>query len=168
MNLPRQLKDMNVFQEGASFVGQSKSLTRPKLALATEDYRGGGMGGPVKLDLGLQALEAEHTYGGAIPEILRRFGEPRVGGVGLRFALAYQNDATGLYDDVQITLRGRHEEIDFGSDEVGSASEFKVKTTCSYYKETRNGVVELEIDLLAQIFLVGGVDRWAELRRITR
>lgn len=168
MNLPRQLKDMNVFQDGPGFAGECKTFTRPKLAIATEDYRGGGMGGPVKLDLGLQALEAEHAYGGMIPAIRRRFGETRIDGVGLRFAAAYQNDATGAWDDVQINLRGRHEELDPGSDEVGSATEFKVKTACTYYKETINGVIELEVDFLAQIFRVGGIDRWAELRRITR
>lgn len=168
MNLPSVLKDMNVFQEGASFVGLSKTLTRPKLAINTESWRGGGLGGPVKLDTGLQELEAEHTYGAAISAITNRFGESRINGVGLRFALAYENQATGRWDDVQITLRGRHEEIDPGSDEVGSASEFKVKTACTYYRETINGVVVLEIDFLASIFRVGGIDRWAEQRRITR
>lgn len=168
MNLPSQLMEMNAFQEGASFVGLCKAFTRPKLALATEPWRGGGLGGPIKIATGLQEMEAEHTYGAAIPAITRRFGETRVNGVGLRFALAYENQATGTYDDVQITLRGRHEEIDQGSDELGSPKDWKVKTACTYYRETINGVVELEIDFLARIFLVGGVDRWAELRRITR
>ena len=168
MNLPSVLKDLNVFQEGASFVGLAKTLTRPKLAINTESWRGGGLGGPVKLDLGLQELEAEHTYGSAISAITRRFGETRINGVGLRFALAYENQATGRYDDVQITMRGRHEEIDPGSDEVGSMGEYKAKTACTYYRETINGVIELEVDFLASIFRVGGIGRWAELRRITR
>lgn len=166
MNLPRKLKDMNVFQDGRSFLGESKVFTRPKLVLATEEYRGAGLGGPVKIATGLGALDAEHTYGGEIPAITRRFGDPTLDGVQLRFAGAYQNDATGAYDDVQIILRGRHEELDAGNDEPGSDTEFKVKSSCVYYKQIRNGVTEVEVDLLGRRFIVFGADRWAEIRGI--
>lgn len=166
MNLPRKIKDMNLFQDGESFLGENKVFTRPKLALATEDYRGGGLGAPIKIATGLQALECEHTYGGEIPAIKRRFGDPTLDGVQFRFAGAYQNEATGAYDDVQIIIRGRHEELDAGNDEPGSDTEFKVKTSCVYYKEMRNGETEIEVDILGRRFIVFGVDRWAEIRSI--
>ena len=63
-------------------------------------------------------------------------------------------------------VRGRHIEIDAGTDEVGAKSGTKYKTACTYYKQTRNGRVEFEIDMIAGTFLVDGVDRRAELRRI--
>ena len=53
-----------------------------------------------------------------------------------------------------------------GGDEVGEDTEVTYKTTCVYYKQTRNGVVEFEIDVLNKVFIVGGVDRMAEERRI--
>lgn len=166
MQLPRKLKDMNVFQDGQSFLGECKSLVRPKLVLQTEDYRAGGLGGPVKLDLGIQALEAEHTYGGVIPAIQRSFGAARLDSVQLRFAGAYQREDTGRYDEVQIVMGGRHEELDAGTDAVGEDGEFKVKTAVVYYKETVNGEVILEVDILGRVLRVGGVDRWAEARSI--
>jgi len=166
MQLPRQLKDMNVFNAANSFAGQAMKFTRPKLVIKTEDYRGAGMLGTVKLDMGLEAIEVEHEYGGDMPELNREFGTTDIDGSQLRFAGAYQNDSTGRYDDVQIVVRGRHLESEAGTAEVGATSGTKYKTACTYYKQTRNGRVEFEIDMIAGTFLVDGVDRRAELRRI--
>lgn len=168
MNLPRTLRDMNVFGDGESFLGESLTFTRPKLAEKLEEYRGAGMPGPVDLAMGLEKLEATHKYGGDMPSLNKGFGETAIDANQLRFAGAYQNHATGAYDDVQIVVRGRHVEIDAGDDEVGSKSGTTYKTSCSYYKQTRNGVVEFEIDMIGGVFNVYGVDRMAEIRAITR
>lgn len=165
--LPRQLKDMNVFSESESFAGHCQTFTRPKLAMKLEEYRGGGMPGAVDLQLGIEKLEVTHKYGGDMPSLNRGFGAAQIDASQLRFAGAYQNDETGGYDDVQIVVRGRHVEIDPGDDEVGSKSGTTYKTSCTYYKQTRNGVVEFEIDMLGNVFSVYGVDRLAEVRRIT-
>ena len=167
MKLPRQLKDMNVFSAANSFAGECLSFTRPKLAIKTEGYRAGGMLGEVMLDMGLEPLEVSAKFGGEIPELNRQFGANQLDAVQLRFAGAYQNDETGGYDDVQIVVRGRFTEIDSGDDEIGSKSGTTYKGSLVYYKQTRNGVVEFEIDMLAGKFVVDGVDRWAELRSIT-
>lgn len=168
MNLPRQLKDMNVFGDGQSFLGEALTFTRPKLAMKLEEYRGGGMLGGVQIQMGLEALECTHKYGGDIPALGAGFGSNRLDESQLRFAGAYQNDATGGIDDVQIIVRGRHVEVDAGDDEIGSKSGTTYKTACVYYKQTRNGRVEFEIDMTAGVLIVDGVDRWAEIRAVTR
>jgi P2 family phage contractile tail tube protein len=168
MNLPRQLMDMNTFGGGQSFLGECLSFTRPKIALAMEEYRGGGMPGPVKLAVGLQGIEVTHKYGGDMPALNSEFGAAEVDASQLRWVGSYQNQATGELDNVEVVVRGRHEEIDTGDDEVGSKSGTTYKTTCSYYKQVRNGVVEFEIDMLGAVFIVNGVDRWADIRAHTR
>lgn len=165
MKLPRQLKDMNMFGASTTFRGQCTAFTRPKLALKTETHRGAGMLGEVKLNMGLEALEVTHKYGGDIPELNREFGANDADASQLRFVGAYQNDENASLDTVEIVIRGRHEEIDAGDDEIGSKSGTTYKTACVYYKQTRNGVVEFEIDMLAGVFIVGGVDRWAQIRQ---
>lgn len=168
MKLPRQLKDFNVFGGGGqSFIGECQSFTRPKLAMKLEESRQGGMLGAVDLQMGLEKLEVTHKYGGDMPALDAEFGAASIDASQLRFAGAYQNDESGALDDVQITVRGRHVEIDAGDDEVGSKSGTAYKTTCVYYKQVRNGTVEFEIDMLAGVFNVHGVDRWAEIRAIT-
>lgn len=166
MNLPRKLKDMVVHGDGEAFYGDAKTFTRPPLELEGEDWKGSGMIAPVKIFNGLQALEVEHTYGGEIPALNRTFGEHRVDASQLRFTGAYRNEANGAYDHVEIVVRGRTYGIDAGGDEVGGDTEVSYKTTCVYYKQIRNGRVEFEIDVMNKVFMVYGVDRMAEERRI--
>jgi hypothetical protein len=66
---------------------------------------------------------------------------------------------------VEIVVRGRHSEIDFGSAKAGEDTEFKVKTACSYYKLSINGATVIEIDLLNMVEVIDGTDRLAAQRR---
>lgn len=166
MKLPRKLKDMVVHGNGESFMGECKTFTRPTLEMEGEDWKGGGMLAPVKIFNGLAALEVEHTYGGEIPSLNATFGEQALDATQLRFTGAYQNEGTGQYDHVEITVRGRTYSIDAGGDEVGGDTEVTYKTACVYYKQTRNGRVEFEVDVMNKVFVVAGVDRMAEERAI--
>ncbi|ENU4318232.1 phage major tail tube protein [Acinetobacter baumannii] len=166
MALPRKLKNMNLFNEGNSYLGEIKTVVLPKLARKTEDYRGGGMNGTVKTDLGMSddGLVLESTYGGLELLTLRQFGLEKVDGVYMRFAGAYQRDDTGEVDAVEVVVKGRHEEIDGGESTPGEDTEHKVVTNCVYYKLTVNGVVEAEIDILGFKEIIGGVDRLEKQR----
>jgi P2 family phage contractile tail tube protein len=166
MAMPRKLKNMNLFNEGNSHVGVAKTVTLPKLGRKMEGFRGAGMNGTAKADMGLSddGLQLEHTYGGLDLISIRQFGISKADGVGLRFVGAYQRDDTGEVDAVEIVVRGRHEEIDMGNAEPGADTEHKVVTPLTYYKLTVNGTVEVEIDLLNFVETIDGVDRLAEQR----
>lgn len=165
MALPRKLKNLNLFGDGESYLGQVLSVKLPTLTRSMEDYRGGGMSGPVKIDNGQEALELESKFGGLMRSVLRQYGVTRHDGVQLRFAGAYQRDDTGAVDAVEVVVRGRHSEIDLGDAKPGDDTEFTVKTAVSYYKLIINGFTEIEIDLVNMIEIVAGVDRLAEQRR---
>lgn len=167
MALPRKLKNMNLFNDGNSYLGLSKNVTLPVLGRKMESYRGGGMNGPVKVDHGMSddGIQLEWTLGGLDLTVLRQFGIPKAGGVLLRFAGTYQQDDTAEVVAVEVVVRGRHEEIDMGDAESGEDTEHSITTTCTYYKLTVNGTTEVEIDLLNMVEIVGGDDRLAEQRR---
>lgn len=164
--LPPKLKKMDLFNEGQSYVGEIVSVTLPKLTRKFEEWRGGGMDSAVKIDMGGEPLEMEFTLGSPMRDVLRQFGMVGVAAAFLRFAGVYQNDADGSLTLVEITVRGRHEEIDFGEQKVGESGEFKVKSALAYYRLDWDGVTEIEIDILNDIYLVGGVDRRAEIRAL--
>ncbi|MBO1564179.1 phage major tail tube protein, partial [Yersinia pseudotuberculosis] len=106
--LPRKLKFLNVFNDGNSYQGVVESITLPKLNRKFEDFRGGGMNGSAKVDLGLAdgALDVDWTLGGIESEIYKQWGVTKVDGVLLRFAGSYQRDDTGETHAVEIVLRG--------------------------------------------------------------
>lgn len=163
MALPKKLKDMNLFSEGNEFKGIATSVTLPKLTRKLEDYRGAGMDGTVKLDMGAEALEMEFTLGGPEISILRQYALPGLAGTYLRFAGAWQNEGTGAVTIAEVTVRGRYEEMDFGELKVGEGGEFKCKFVPVFYRLDWNGQELIVIDVLNGVLRVGGVDRRAAI-----
>lgn len=164
--LPSTLKNMTLFGDGESWAGKVPECNIPKLARKMEAYRGGGMAGEVDIDLGQEKIEFEWSAAELLETALKGYGAATVDGVQLRFVGAFQSDTTGTYDGWEVVVRGRHSEIDPGAQKVGSITEAKFKTSCSYYKLSKNDAALIEIDLINMVFKVGGVDRLAEERRI--
>ncbi|MFT4454978.1 phage major tail tube protein [Pseudomonas sp. RTCS2] len=167
MALPKKLKHLNLFNDGNSYLGVAKSVTLPKLGRKFEAYRGGGMDGPVKVDLGHSddGLQLEWTLGGWDLIALRQFGAVKADGVQLRFTASVQRDDTAEVSAVEIVTRGRHEELDFGDAEPGEDTEHKINTALTYYKLTVDGEDIVEIDLLNFIYVVNGKDLLEEHRK---
>jgi uncharacterized protein len=160
MAMPRKLKNLNLFNDGNSYLGVAKSVTLPALARKMESYRGGGMNGPVKADLGFSddGIQFEWKTGGIDLISLRQFGTVNASGVALRFSGPYQQDDTGEVSNVEVVVRGRHETIEMGDAQPGEDTEHSMTTTCTYYKLTVDGEEVIEIDLLNFVEKVNGVD----------
>ncbi|WP_374248059.1 phage major tail tube protein [Thermomonas sp.] len=164
MALPRKLKNLNLFNDGQTYIGQVGEVTLPKLTRKMEDWRGGGMNAPIKIDQGMEGLEFEVVCGGLMRDVFAQFGIARHDGVMLRFAGAYQRDDTGQVDAVEVVVRGRHEEIEAGKAKAGDDTEFKFKTVASYYKLSVNGQTLVEIDIPNFVEVIDGVDRMMQQR----
>ncbi|MBC3258054.1 phage major tail tube protein [Pseudomonas paralactis] len=160
MAMPRKLKNLNLFNDGNSYLGLVKSLALPALGRKMEGYRGGGMNGPVKADLGMSddGIQFEWKTGGLDLISLRQFGAVNASSVALRFSGPYQQDDTGEVSNVEVVVRGRHEAIEMGDAQPGEDTEHSMTTTCSYYKLTVDGEEIIEIDLLNFVEKVNGVD----------
>ena len=165
MSLPRVLKNFIVFNDGNAYLGEVPEATPPKLGRKMEEYRAGGMNGPISIDLGMEAMEFEWTSAGYMRSLLLQWGTPTHDGVLLRFVGAIQADDVAEVQAVEIVMRGRHKEIDSGSAKAGEKTEIKVKSTLSYYKLTIDGEVLIEIDFVNMIEVVGGIDRMAQIRQ---
>lgn len=164
MGLPAKLKNMNLFLDGTGHLGQVTEVTLPKLALKMEEYRGGGMLGPVMIDQGLDKLEVEFTLGGLLFTAMRQFGATRHDAALVRFAGAFQDEATGAVTALEVVARGRYSEFDWGNAKPGNDTEHKCKLVASYVRIDVAGQTWLEVDLLNAVFIVDGVDRYAEIR----
>ncbi|MFN3944608.1 MAG: phage major tail tube protein [Allosphingosinicella sp.] len=165
MGLPRILKHQMLFHNGIAYVGDVPSVTLPKLTRKLEGWRGGGMDGQVKIDLGMgDDLDLEFTSGGPLRQALREYGGSLTGTM-LRFAGSYQRDDDGSIDAIEVMVRGRFEEIDMGEAKPGEAGEFKYKVACAFYELRWNGVEEIHIDVPGMVCRVGRVDRLVEHRQ---
>lgn len=164
MGFPSKLKNLNLFLDGISHLGVVDEFTLPKIALKTDEWRGGGMLGPVMIDNGLDKIEPEFTLGGISALAIARFGATRHDAALIRFAGAYQDDSSGAVKAVEIVTRGRYTELDWGGAKAGGETAHKYKCAASYYKQTVDGIDWLEIDLVGGTFIVFGQDRYADIR----
>ena len=165
MALPNTLKNFNAFNDGKSFMGIIEEIKLPKLSRKMEDYRGGGMDGPVDIDVGQEKLEIEQICGGFVLDAYKSFGITKISGVMIRFAGAYQRDDTAEVQAVEVIVRGRHKEIDPGDAKGGDKGKTTIKSSLTYYKLVVDGKDVIEIDLLAFVFKVDGKDMYEAQRK---
>lgn len=166
MALPNQLKNFNAYADGNSLMGVIEEVVLPKLTRKMESFQGGGMVAPIDIDHGLEKLELElNCAGGYVLEFIKQFGLGKVGGAMVRYAGAYQRDDTGDVVAVEVVTRGRYSEIDFGNAKVGDKSTVKARVSLSYYKLVVDGQTVIEIDALAMVYIVNGVDMLADQRK---
>lgn len=165
MALPSVLKNFAAFNDGVSYIGIIETIKLPKLSRKMDEFRGGGMDGPVDIDLGQEKLEIEQECAGFVVEAYKAYGCTKIAGKMIRYAGAYQRDDTGDVQAVEIVVRGRHKEIDPGDGKVGDKGKTGIKSALTYYKLTVDGKEVIEIDLLNFVFKVDGVDMLAEQRK---
>ena len=166
MGIPLKQKNVNAHIDGQGYLGEIAEFEEPELALATEDYRGGGMLGTVKIDLGLEAMETKIKMGGHTAGLIRKFGTTQIDGVRVRLTNAYQRDDTGQAQDVEIYIGGRFSNIGFGTGKPGDDTEHEYTVPLTYYRRVVDGRTEIEIDMIAGVFMVDGFDRYAEIMAI--
>jgi P2 family phage contractile tail tube protein len=164
MSLPRKLKNFLLFNDGIGYLGEVPEVSLPKLSRKTEEYRAGGMNGPVMLDQGMDKLELQWTAAGYLRTAFAQWGVLEHDGVMLRFAGALQADDAAGVSSIELVVRGRHTEIDPGTSKAGDNTQIKFTTACSYYLLSMDGLPLIEIDFVNMIEVVNGVDRLADVR----
>lgn len=163
VQLPKKLKGYTCFVDGVGYAGRVAELEPPKLALKTEEYRGGGMDLPVDVDMGMEKLEATLTFAEYTPEVFGRLGlvDGNLTSVTLRGSI----QAKGDDEEVIITLRGMFKEMDSGSWKAGDDSSLKAVLNAHYYKLTISGKDVVEIDVENMIRIINGKDQLAARRK---
>lgn len=165
MGLPRKLKAMAVFVDGQHYAGECTEATPPTLERETEDYRAGGMNGPVKIDLGGKELMLTLKMAGHVAALISQYG----GGLSatqLRLVQAVQADDNENVQGVELVARGRLVKFDPGTAKVGDLTEHEYEFALTYLKWIDNGNTLLEVDYLNMIEVVGGVDRAQATRAV--
>ena len=132
-------KNFNLFVDGKGYAGQAEEFTPPKLTLKTEEFRGGGMDGPIELTMGLEKLEASFSLIAYDREVLKHF-DVREGAV------------------LPLTLREALESFD------GAVTPVVHSVALTYYKLQHGKDVVHEIDMENMVRVINGTDSMASTR----
>lgn len=157
------LKNLNLFVDGRGMAGQVEEVTLPKLALKTEEFRGGGMDAPVELTMGMEKLEAEFSVINYDKNVLALFGVAEGNFVPFVLRKALESFDGGV-TPVVITMRGKIKVIDFGTSKPGEKATIKYSIALNYYKYEQGGETIHEIDVENMVRIINGVDALAAQR----
>jgi P2 family phage contractile tail tube protein len=162
--IPETLSNYNLYVDGKGFAGLSTSVTLPKLKIKTDEHRGGGMDAPVKMDLGMEAMDASFAMASMTREVLVFFGLADTTAFNGVFRGAFK-DMQGKTKAVAASFRGMLYEIDPGDWKPGEKAEAKYTVSLTYYKLEIDGATVHEIDPLGMVRIINGVDQLAEIRK---
>ena len=163
MPIKNILRNINLFVDGQGYMGRVDEFELPKLTSTTEDFRAGGMDGMVELEMGQEKMEATLTMSGIDRELVKLWGIYTSASTPLTARGALQ-DEDGVITPVEVRLRGKVKELDFGTWKPGEKVPLKWMVAVRYYKYTQGGEVVHEIDVERMIRIVDGVDQLAGQR----
>ncbi len=156
-------KNFTLAVDGRGYAGKVSEFTPPKLTQVTEDFRAGGMNGTLKLNMGMEAMDADFTLLSYDRNVLALFGLVD-GGQFQITAREVLESYDGTITAVVHNMRGKITEMDSGTSKSGPSDPLKVTVALSYYKLTHGGRVTQEIDIENMIHFVNGVDVLAQQR----
>ena len=152
------LRNVNLFVDGRGYAGRVEEINPPKLTVATEEYRGGGMDGPAEIDMGLEKLECDWTTSAIDADLLRAWGVAHGAMLPATFRGALVSE-DGTVRGVEARVRGYVKEVDWGTWKPGEKSPLKCMMAVRYYRFVHDGDVIHEIDVDNMVRIVNGVDQ---------
>jgi len=164
IELPRILKNANLFIDGRGYAGRIDEITLPTLSANTEEHRAGGMDAPVLLDMGMEALEATFVLSDLDEEVFAAFGLLESNEIPCTVRGSIQRQGSLEAQPVVANLRGGWSTLDPGTWKPGDKNTLTITMMCRYYKLQIAGREVAEIDIPKMIRRIDGTDQIAQQR----
>lgn len=163
MALDYILRNCSTFVDGYGLHGATSKITLPKLVEINEEHRGGGMDAPLDIALGHEKLESNVETADLDPRVVRLWGLAP-GTVKAFTHKGFLVGEDGGDRSAEVHMRGRVKELDFGDWEPGSLAKLSYSLTLRYIKFSIGDEVLHEIDVVAGIRIVNGIDQNIAMR----
>ena len=152
------LRKFIVYVDGFGKLGEGENCKLPTMENTTEDFRGGGMDTPIKVDLGTTPLVMEFKLSSMDPQVYTQWGlyPGREIQYTVRGSLAHQDG--NPFAAIAGCLGNLHKvDVDNFAPNAKVMHTFTVDLT--YYKLTIGDSLVYEIDIINGRRIVGGVDQ---------
>lgn len=160
------MMDFTVWIRDVGKIGECPSFQPPDIQVAVEEYRGGGMDGPVEIPYGIEKIEFDfdlHTWDENIWADLG-FG-PGSLDVPIEFR-GYLLTPNGDEKGVLIETYSLIKSIKTAKVEPGKKVDMTISCACRYYKHSVGGTALTEIDMFNKVTIINGFDRSANARAL--
>jgi len=160
-----KVTNANVYLEGRSLLGRCKSVDLPKVVTKTTEFEGLGLYGSPEFPSGLDKMEATFEWTSFDETIWRRITNP-FQAFDLQVRANVENwDSRGRASELPLVclLKGNFKSVD-SKIEHHEKGTWTSQMTVLYYKIMFNGSDICEVDVLANMYLVDGVDLLSQYR----
>lgn len=162
----KRITNANVYIDGNSFLGKTAEVDAPKIVATLTEHIALGMVGKLELPSGLDKMDMKIKWNSLYDDVLLKAGNP-FQSVQLQIRASQETYAgAGRIKEVPVVvfITGQFKEFPGGGFKQHTNVEAETNLVVTYYRLTMDGKDILEIDVLANIWKVGGVDILANFR----
>lgn len=161
-----KLTNANVYINGSSFLGKCEEINLPTVMSKMSEHKAVGMVGSFELFSGIDKLEARFKWNSFYSDVLKLAANP-VNAVNLQVRSSLDVWGAGGRQEQQpvvIHMTGTFKGLPLGNFKQHENVEAETPFNVTYVKMVINGETIMELDVLANIFIVDGVDIMAQYR----
>lgn len=161
-----KLTNANVYLEGNSLLGMAEEITLPELNGKMADHKALGMIGHLEFWAGLDKMEAKVKWNSFYPSVMRKSADPtKAVKLQVRSSLeSFDSSGRTAQQSVVCYITGMFKKHPGGAFKQHDNVELENTLNVSYIKLEIAGSVIYEVDVLANIYRVDGVDIMATYR----
>lgn len=156
----------NIYVGGVNLLGRAAKVKLPDLESITVDHMALGMIGEIELPTGFKKLPGEIDWNGFYREVALLCGNPFSSVQLMCRSSVKTTGSAGLVAETSLVtiLTATFTTWPLGVHEPRKKGEYPSKFSATYFKQIFGGQEIIELDYLANIFKVGGVDMLAQFR----
>lgn len=161
-----RVTNANLYMNGNSLLGTSEQVDLPDLSVLETEHKALGMVGTIVLPTGFDKLEGKIKFNSYYQDVWLAFGNPFLPvSLQCRSSIDTYNSQGRISQVALVTfLTITMKKLPLGSFKPKDNADFQSEFTCTYVKQQVGGADVFELDVLANIFKVGGVDQLATYR----
>ncbi len=155
------LNNANIYIDGNSLLGRAEEFKLPTVKFKMAEHKAVGMVGAIKLPSGFEALEGEIKWNSFYPEVWAKLLDPYTSvQLQARGSLeTYNSQGRQAQVPYVVFLTCSFYEVPAGDFKQNDKAEFQSKFYATYIKQVVDGKDVLEVDAMANIYKVNGVDK---------
>lgn len=158
----------NLYVNGNNQIGRASEIKLPDVQISTEEYKGLGLVGTIKLPSGVEAMEGEISWNGFYPDVFAQVYDPFKAIQIMARANVQVHDAAGLAKEVPLVtiLTGNFTKNPLGSYKPKEKAEFSSTFQAHEIMQIYDGKEIFYFNAFKNEYRTGGVDKLKNFRKI--
>lgn len=156
----KQITNANVYLDGNSFLGKIEEIKMPDVVVTMTEHKALGLVGKVELPSGLDKMESTQKWNSLYPEVLKKAANPFTA-VQLQCRSSLETyTGAGRTEQVPVVvyITGTFKRFPAGNYKQHDNVEAETSMSVTYLRINVGGKDVIEVDVLANIYKVDGVD----------